>query len=441
MLPLSGARKSFKALVARYSNEPRAKPILEELLRVKAVRERPDGTLQAISRTYATVRWDPAGIASLGEQMNELCATLLHNLEHPAEPRLVRRIVNAQLDPRYRGMLVRDIQGQVNSLADSLDDALNHRGYTVVPKRGGPGGRVPGRRILSLRTAGDSRACRGGEIQAPGACGSRTAGEPRSVEEPKARTRTQREEAVAVNMLWVAREGPNDKRGMQRLRGLAAYERVHVRFLVFGKRARGHTLMKPTPSRPAERPLEGGIGNPREFLEPLAQILVHTGHSPQKLAQEFQEICSGLSEPPQAWNPAYLNFLTALPGVIARWHTDEQFLDSKGQPLPLPLKSESLSLASLIARVLPNEDPTVVVDSLIKFQGIRREGDSYLPTDRQLRFTEENAWVYGLRALLGMLRTIKYNVTRAGPKRHDPGACGGEPALSGARPGRLFIGG
>lgn len=192
---------------------------------------------------------------------------------------------------------------------------------------------------------------------------------------------------------------------------------MHVRFLVFGKRARGHTLMKPTPSRPPERPLEGGIGNPREFLEPLAQILVHTGHSPQKLAQEFQEICSALSEPPQAWNPAYLNFLTALPGVIARWHTDEQFLDSKGQPLPLPLKSGSLSLASLIARVLPNEDPTVVVDSLIKFQGIRREGDSYLPTDRQLRFTEENAWVYGLRALLGMLRTIRYNVTRAGP--HD----------------------
>jgi hypothetical protein len=175
--------------------------------------------------------------------------------------------------------------------------------------------------------------------------------------------------------------------------------------------------MKPTPSRPAERPLEGGIGNSREFLEPLAQILVRTGHPPQRLAQEFQEICSRLSEPPQAWNPAYLNFLTALPGVIARWHTDEQFLDSKGQPLPLPLKSESLSLASLIARVLPNEDPTVVVDSLIRFQGIRREGEYYLPTDRQLRFTEENAWVYALRALLGMLRTIKYNVTGAGP--HD----------------------
>jgi hypothetical protein len=137
LLSLSGSRRSFKALVARYANEPRPRPILEELLRVKAVRERPDGTLQALSRTYATVRWDSAGIASFGEQMNELCATLLHNLEHPAEPRLVRRIVNAQLDPRYRGMLVRDIQAQVNSVVDSLDDALNHREYTVTPKKGG----------------------------------------------------------------------------------------------------------------------------------------------------------------------------------------------------------------------------------------------------------------------------------------------------------------
>ena len=200
------------------------------------------------------------------------------------------------------------------------------------------------------------------------------------------------------------------------MREVTQRERMHVRFLAAHKRARGHTPMKPTSSRPAERPLEGGIGNSREFLEPLVHILVHTGHPPQKLAQEVNEICSGLSEPPHAWNPAYLNFLTALPGVIARWHTNDQFLNSKGEPLPLPLKSESISLASLIAQVLPNEDPAVVVDSLIKFQGIRREGEYYLPTDRQLRFTEENAWVYGLRALRGMLRTIEYNVTRAGPQ-------------------------
>jgi hypothetical protein len=139
------------------------------------------------------------------------------------------------------------------------------------------------------------------------------------------------------------------------------------------------------------------------------------GHSSKKMDEQFHEICSGLPEPAHEWNPAYLNFLTALPGVIARWHTDKQFLDSAGLPIPLPPNSQSVSLASLVARVLPEEDPAVVVDFLIKFKAIRPEGECYLPTDRQLRFTEQNAWVYGLRALLGILRTIKYNVTRAGP--------------------------
>ena len=72
--------------MSRYSNEPRITPILDELLRVNAVKRRADGNLQAVSRTYATVRWNPQGIEALGEQLNEHCATLLHNLENPAAP-------------------------------------------------------------------------------------------------------------------------------------------------------------------------------------------------------------------------------------------------------------------------------------------------------------------------------------------------------------------
>ena len=137
VLPISGSRRSFKELVKRYSNEPRVTPILNELLRVNAVKRLPDGSLKALSRTYATVRWNPDGIASLGEQLAEHCGTLLHNLEHPGQPRLVRRIVNAQLDPLYRPMLVRDIQEQLEAAAESIDDALNDPRATVTPVRGG----------------------------------------------------------------------------------------------------------------------------------------------------------------------------------------------------------------------------------------------------------------------------------------------------------------
>jgi hypothetical protein len=171
--------------------------------------------------------------------------------------------------------------------------------------------------------------------------------------------------------------------------------------------------MKRTPPRSGLRPIGGGIGYSREFLERLAQILVHTGHSPKKLAREFREICDGLKEPARDWDPAYLNYLADLPHVIARWHADPQFVDSQGAPVPLPLKSRHLSLTSLITRVLPGEDPSAVVDSLIRLRGIRRRGRFYVPTNRQMLLIRHSGRVHGLIALLGILRTIEYNVSRA----------------------------
>jgi Family of unknown function (DUF6502) len=139
ILPVRGGRRSFAALVDRYSGERwRIATILDELLRVKAVRRLSDGRLEALSRTYATVRWDPDGVIAFGEHVAELTATLLHNLKHPARARYVRRVVNARLDPRYVPMLRRDLELQVEALVDSQDDALNDPLHTLKGKRGEP---------------------------------------------------------------------------------------------------------------------------------------------------------------------------------------------------------------------------------------------------------------------------------------------------------------
>ena len=137
ILSVRGNRRSFAALVQRYSGERwRVATILDELLRVKAVRRLANGRLEALSRTYATVRWDPDGVTAFGEQLNEHCATLLHNLKFPARPRYVRRVLNAQLDPRYVPMLVRDLEQQADALADSVDDALNDPKQTLPGESG-----------------------------------------------------------------------------------------------------------------------------------------------------------------------------------------------------------------------------------------------------------------------------------------------------------------
>jgi hypothetical protein len=79
------------------------------------------------------VRWNAQGIEAFGEQMKEHSATLLHNLENPARPRYVRRVVNAQLNPRYLPILVRDIDEHLETMGDSLDDAMNARSRTLTP--------------------------------------------------------------------------------------------------------------------------------------------------------------------------------------------------------------------------------------------------------------------------------------------------------------------
>lgn len=137
VLSVRGAKGSFAALVERYSGERwQVGQIMAELLRVKAIRRVREGRVQAVSRTYATVRWDPDGVAAFGEQVAELCNTLLQNLKSPAQMRLVRRVVNSRLDPRYLPMLVRDFSRQADVLADSVDDQLNDPKHTLTGKRG-----------------------------------------------------------------------------------------------------------------------------------------------------------------------------------------------------------------------------------------------------------------------------------------------------------------
>ena len=130
-LALRGTRHCFATLVERYSGDSRVVTILDELTRAKAVRTLPDGTLEVLSRTYVTARWDTAAVESFGERVREQIDTLLHNLKHPSRPRYARMIVNPRLDPHRAATMVRDIGEQAETLINSLDDALNDPAATL----------------------------------------------------------------------------------------------------------------------------------------------------------------------------------------------------------------------------------------------------------------------------------------------------------------------
>jgi hypothetical protein len=164
------------------------------------------------------------------------------------------------------------------------------------------------------------------------------------------------------------------------------------------------------------RRFPAGVAYSREFLERLARILVHTGHSPQKLSREFADICKGLKEPTTPWDPARLNFVSDLPHVIAHWHSDPQYVDPEGRPIPLPVRARGPSMTALIGVVSPSRNAAEVIETLVALRAVRRRGSFYVPTDRYLAFNQQRttALAHGLDALLGMLRTVERNVPGRG---------------------------
>lgn len=166
------------------------------------------------------------------------------------------------------------------------------------------------------------------------------------------------------------------------------------------------------PARVRRRPHGGGTRYSREFLERLARILVHAGHSPAELAREFREICSRLKRQSQRWNEAHLAYFVDLTHVNTHWHDDPKYLDSAGRPIALPLHGRGPSLTTLIEHALPAEDPEAVARTLMRVRAIRRRGSLYEPTERYVVYQSAKARLHGLTALLGMLRTVEHNVAR-----------------------------
>lgn len=150
----------------------------------------------------------------------------------------------------------------------------------------------------------------------------------------------------------------------------------------------------------------------RELLLLMARVLTLTGHSPKGLARQFQSICRRLKEPKHPWDPLSLHAVWDLPHVMARWHSDPQYLDSRGAPLALPLQGPGPSVTSLVGRVLPHGDPEAVLGALRQVNAIRRQGGRYRPVGRQLTLKHQRviSWLHGLTLLLGLLRTVEHNI-------------------------------
>jgi len=128
LLPSDGPSPSFAELVRAYSGDIYPGIILEELIRVGAVRERKDGYLEARSRRYVVGGSDPASLKHADIVASDIFRSLEHNICASQELRrfedsAIAENLSPDVIPRLSRLLERRAAAFLDDLEGWLDDA------------------------------------------------------------------------------------------------------------------------------------------------------------------------------------------------------------------------------------------------------------------------------------------------------------------------------
>lgn len=93
LLSINGPDKSFHALVKKFSGDITARTILDELVRVNAVRHTEDGLLELVSRAYIPHADKSEKIKILGTDVSDLINTIDHNIYNTEQKSYFQRKV------------------------------------------------------------------------------------------------------------------------------------------------------------------------------------------------------------------------------------------------------------------------------------------------------------------------------------------------------------
>jgi hypothetical protein len=159
----------------------------------------------------------------------------------------------------------------------------------------------------------------------------------------------------------------------------------------------------------------------REAIARFVRVLARYGCTPSDIGQEVLRACRKV---PKSWAR---NTMVAVPEmdaaahVLTLWFSDPTYLDSSGNPLPLPLRGPRRSLEALVLRIDRKLQAQEVLRHLLRRQVLRCvRRNYYLPRDRLVSFRGTGAPYYSrsVRGLLSMLRTLEHNNE---PERSTPG--------------------
>jgi len=117
---------TFWTLCSTYAPSIWPATILEELVRVRAVKKTRDGTVAVLKTSYGGHNAKSAAIQEMGARARDLLGTLVHNLTaaHDAQ-RVVETMENVSVDVEFARVLRRMIRQRAQALTASVESELN----------------------------------------------------------------------------------------------------------------------------------------------------------------------------------------------------------------------------------------------------------------------------------------------------------------------------
>ncbi len=138
-LDLQENETNFATLVRRHSGDVPARAVLDELLRVGAVRRREDGRLELAVRAYVPQSSAADKVEILGTDVADLINTIDHNIQHGGtDPRFQRKVMYRNLPasvlPEFRKLS----GAQAQTLLEQLDKWLAAQRFPDSPEQPDP---------------------------------------------------------------------------------------------------------------------------------------------------------------------------------------------------------------------------------------------------------------------------------------------------------------
>ena len=139
-LAFDGGSKSFAELVRRYSGDMPSRAVLDELLRVGAVRRMGDGRVRLLVPAYVPRSSNVDKIGILGADAADLIDTINHNLDRGTrDPRFQRKVMYDNLPAEAVEEFRQLSAAQSQQLLERLDGWLAKRDRDVSPNVKGRG--------------------------------------------------------------------------------------------------------------------------------------------------------------------------------------------------------------------------------------------------------------------------------------------------------------